>query len=394
MHDLDDPYGYLAQLRRRDPVHRLGDSPFFLVTSWDLIAEAVSRHDEFSSNLTATMVWHPDGTVTAFPIAELGSPLHVLATADEPTHRVHRALVMPSLTARRISRLEPFISETLSALWTAGLQQGRIDWVRAVAQRLPISVVAALLGFPAYDTDDLVRWSLASTVLLDGVVTADQLEAATQAVGELGVYLSEAFGAAMDEPGHNVMGDLARTVGAGDLDYDTAVMILIQLVTAGIESTVSLIGNAAWLLGTHPDIQREVRADIALLPRFVEEALRLESPFRGHYRYVVADTTLGGVALPAGSHLYLSWAAANRDDATLDVPNAIDLGSTTHRPHMAFGKGIHHCVGAALARLEGNMALEHLLGATTAFETGDREPEWEHSLLVRRLRTLTLEVTQ
>jgi len=394
MHDLDDPYGYFAQLRRRDPVHRLGDSPFFLVTSWDLIAEAVGRHEEFSSNLTATMVWHPDGTVTAFPIAELGSPLHVLATADEPMHRVHRALVMPSLTAGRVSRLKPFISETLSALWTAGLQKGCIDWVRAVAQRLPISVVAALLGFPAYDTDDLVRWSLASTVLLDGVVTADQLEAATQAVGELSAYLSEAFGAAMEEPGHNVMGDLARTVGAGDLDHETAVMILIQLVAAGIESTVSLIGSAAWLLGTHPEIQREVRADLDLLPRFIEEALRLESPFRGHYRHVVADTTLGGVALPAGSHLYLSWAAANRDDATLDVPNAVDLGATTHRSHMAFGKGIHHCVGAALARLEGRMALEHLLDATTAFNIDDQEPEWEHSLLVRRLRTLTLNVTQ
>ncbi|MYR07794.1 cytochrome P450 [Gordonia sp. SID5947] len=393
MHDLDEPYGYFSQLRDDEPVHRLGDSSFFLVTSWELISEVVSRHDEFSSNLTATMVWHPDGTITAFPIAELGSSLHALATADDPTHRTHRALVMPSLVARRVSRLETFIAETLNSLWTAGLHRGRIDWVGAVAQRLPMCVVAELLGFPAYDIDDLVRWSFASTVLLDGLVTTGQIEAATQAVGELSAYLSDAFAASLERPGQNVMGDLARTVHGGDLDQDTAVIILFQLVAAGAESTVSLIGSAAWLLGRHPDIQQQVRADIALLPRFIEEALRLESPFRGHYRHVVADTTLGGVTLPAGSRLYLSWAAANRDDARYDAPNAIDLGSTDRRSHMAFGKGIHLCIGAALARLESRIALEHLLDATATFDLADDEPEWERSLLVRRLRTLTLNVT-
>ncbi|WP_299571746.1 cytochrome P450 [uncultured Williamsia sp.] len=393
MFDLSDPYPELLELTRTAPVSRIGDSSFFAVTAWDLLADAVARTDNFSSNLTATMVWNEDGTVEEYPIAELGSPIHVLATADDPDHKAHRALVMPSLVAKRVRALEPFISQTLERLWSDGVVDGRLDWMSAIAQRLPMAVVAELLGFPTYDIDDLVRWSFAATVLLDGVVTPAQLESARREVGELTVYLSQAFDAAVANPGENVLGDLARLVDAGDLDQGTAVIIGVQLVAAGAESTVSLLGNAVYLLGRNPDVVQAIRDDRDLVPVFIEEALRLESPFRGHYRHVVADTTLGDVALPAGSHLYLMWGAANRDPANFDRPDEIDLDPAARRSHMAFGKGLHLCVGAALARLEGRVAIDHLLDRTpNGFTVDTADPDWERSLLVRRLRRLPVQV--
>lgn len=392
MHDLDNPYPYFESLRRQGAVTRLADSSFYLVGSWDLVAEAVGRPEDFSSNLTATMVWNEDGTVSEYPIAEMGSPLHVLATADEPLHRVHRTMVMPSMVAKRVRGLEPFIAQELRRLWDDGLDGSDIDWVHAIAQRLPMAVVAELVGFPTYDIDDLVRWAFSSTVLLDGVVTASQLVDATQAVGELSAYLAEAFERSLVAPGENVMGDLARLVSADRLDHDSAVMILIQLVAAGSESTVSLLGSAVWMLGLHPEIEGELRSHRDYVPLFIEEALRLESPFRGHYRHVVADTTLGDIDLPAGSHLYLLWGSANRDPAAVDDPGQVCLDSGKRRPHMAFGKGLHMCVGAPLARLEAKLAIEFLLDSTTAFDVETTDPQWERSLMVRRLRTLPVTV--
>ncbi len=393
MIDLSDPYPTLTRLCRDQPVSRVGDSSFFAVTSWALIAEAVARTDDFSSNLTATMVWKEDGTVEEYPVARFGSPVHVLATADSPEHRAHRASVMPSLVAKRVRALEPFIDRTLERLWTDGVDGNRLDWMTDVAQRLPMAVVAELLGFPTYDIDDLVRWSFAATVLLDGVVTAAELETAGEAVGELSVYLSQAFDSAVANPGENVMGDLARLVDAGTLDHGTAVMISLQLVAAGAESTVSLLGSAVYLLARNPAVVQTIRDNRHLVPVFVEEALRLESPFRGHYRHVVADTTLGDVDLPAGSHLYLVWGAANRDPADFDRPHEIDLDPATRRSHMAFGKGVHLCVGAALARLEGRVAMEHLLDRTpNGFTVDTSDPDWERSLLVRRLRHLPMRI--
>lgn len=393
VHDLQNPYPALEVLSRTAPVSRLADSTFYLVTGRDMIAEAVSRPDDFSSNLTATMVWNDDGTVDEHPLAALGSPVHVLATADDPEHRRQRATVMPALVAKRIRGLEPFVEDTLERLWTDGVRDGEIDWMTAVAQRLPVAVIGELVGFPDCDLDDLVRWSFAATTLLDGVVTAAQLEAATAAVGELGAYLSAALEKARESPGENLLGDLARQIAARDLDVGTAVMIGLQLVTAGTESTVGLLGSAVYLLGSRPHIVGELRGDRTLVPIFIEEALRLESPFRGHYRHVVTDTTLGDVVLPAGSRLYLMWGAANRDPAHLDRPDEIDLNPAVRRSHLAFGKGVHLCVGAALARLEAKLAVEYFLDRTIGgFSVDTRDPEWERSLLVRRLRHLPVRV--
>ncbi|PZT95515.1 MAG: cytochrome P450 [Gordonia sp. (in: high G+C Gram-positive bacteria)] len=393
MHDLNNPYPFYAELRRSCPVHRVGDSSFYVVSTWDLIAEALARPQDFSSNLTATMLWRDDHTVGEVDIASFGAPLHVLATADGDRHRGHRTMVMPSLVAGRVRALEAFVRDTYHQLWRAGLDEhNRIDWVQAVAQRLPMTVIAHLVGLPACDIDDLLRWTLASTVLLDAVVTTEEVRDAVAAVVEFSTYLAEAFDAAVTAPGTDVVSDLARAAAGGDIDRETAIHMLIQIVTAGAESTVSLLGTSVWMLGRRPDTVEQLRTDHTLVPVFIEEALRLESPFRGHYRHVVNDTTLGDVHLPAGSHLYLAWGSANRDPERFDNPDTLDLRPPRRRTHMAFGKGLHLCVGAALARLQGRIGVEFLLESTTALKLDNPAPDWTPSVLSRRLRTLPMTV--
>ena len=144
-----------------------------------------------------------------------------------------------------------------------------------------------------------------------------------------------------------------------------AIGILHTLLSAGGESTTSLLGNAVRILAEHPDLQEHLRQNPEQIPAFVEEALRLEPPFRYHMRSVPKDTTLGGVDIPAGATVLLLWGAANRDAAEFERPDEIDLHRQVPRRHVAFGRGIHHCVGAPLARIEARNVLTVLLERTT-----------------------------
>jgi cytochrome P450 family 144 len=385
---IQDPYPLYHRMLATGPVHRIGDSGFFAVCSWDAINEVVARPQVFSSNLTATMTYQ-DGRVGAFVMGELGGDVQALATADDPAHAAHRKLLVPQLAARRINALEPFIGETADRLWAEGVQGGAIEWMAAMANRLPMMIVGRLIGVPGSDIDQLVRWGYASTQMVEGLVGQDELAAAGAAVMELSGYINEHFQRASADPQDNLLGDLAMARAAGELAEVTALTMMITLFSAGGESTASLIGSAAHVLASRPDIQQQVRENPALLGAFLEEVLRYEPPFRGHYRHVVSDTRLCGVDLSAGSRLVLLWGAANRDPSHFEDANEFRLDRPGGKGHISFGKGAHFCVGAALARLEARIVIGELLERTShidASETG----RWLPSLLVRRLERLGL----
>jgi cytochrome P450 len=213
--------------------------------------------------------------------------------------------------------------------------------------------------------------------------------AAGIAVLELSGYITEQFQQATADRQDNLIGDLATACATGELADVTALAMMITLFSAGGESTASLIGSAAWILATRPDIQRQVSDQPELLGAFLEEVLRYEPPFRGHYRHVVDDTTLCGADLPAGSRLLLLWGAANRDPSHFDDPDQFRLDRPGGKSHISFGKGAHFCVGAALARLEARIVLGHLVEHTAKIEAAD-VGRWLPSLLVRRLESLHL----
>lgn len=388
---LQNPYPLYDRMRAEAPVQRIGDSVFYAVCGWDALQEAVDRVGDFSSNLTATLVFHDDGTVTPFDMGPAGGAAHALATADDPVHALHRKILLPHLSAKRVRIIEEFATQTAERLWEENLRDGQIEWMSAVANRLPMMVVARLLGLPDDDVDRLIRLGYATTTLLDGVVTADQLEAAFAAALELSGYVTEHFEKASATNEYGLMADLAARCASGELEQLPALGIMLTLFSAAGESTASLLGSAAWILADRPAIQRQIRENPELLTAFIEETLRLESPFRGHYRHVWRDTTLAGVEVPADSHLLLMWGAANRDPAHFDAPNEFRLDRTSAKGHLAFGKGLHFCVGAALARLEAHIVLGKLLDRTTWIEAMD-VGEWLPSILVRRRKWLRLAV--
>lgn len=383
--DLFDPS------RTSPGIERVGDSGFYAVRSWDLIVEAASRVEDFSSNLTATMVVGRGGEVTEFPVAGLGSPVHALATADGQVHRAHRSVVTSSLSPRTLRAWRPFVDRRLRELWADGWRDGGIDWVADIAERLPPAVIAELMGLPPQDADRLWEWAFASTRMLDGMVTADELDDSLRSAGELVDHLSAAVTGAEAGQGASVLGALARELERGDISHDAAVQVLVQLVAAGIESTVGHLGTLVWRLGQHPEHLDRLRSDPGRRSSFIEETLRTDAPFRGHYRHVTTDTELGGTALAAGTHLFLLWGSANRDPRRYGDPDRFgpdrDEGS-----HLAFGRGIHFCLGAALARMESRAALDFLLDLGGDLEIDVSRTEWHQSLLVRRLRSLRLTV--
>jgi cytochrome P450 family 144 len=387
-HDgIQDPYPIYDEMRTIAPVHQVGESPFFLVCGWDAVVDAIDRVDDFSSNLSATMVYQEDGTVVPFAMDQ-----HILAAADDPAHAEHRKILLPHLSAKRVRIIEQYAAETAERLWDENLAaDGHYEWMSAMANKLPMTVVAKLLGLPEGDVDNLIRCGYATTALLDGLITSDQIEAAGMAGMELAGYVLDHFEKAAIDPQPGLISDLATRYASGEIDQEVALIIMLTLFSAAGESTASLLGSAAWILVDRPDVQEQLRADPRLLGAFIEETLRFEPPFRGHYRHVRHHTSLGGVPVPANSHLLLLWGAANRDPAHFDEPNEFRLDRSGGRGHMAFGKGVHFCVGAALARLEAQIVLRTLLERTEWIETVEVGP-WLPSILVRRRERLLLAV--
>jgi cytochrome P450 family 144 len=388
---LQDPYPLYDRMRAEAPVHRIGDSAFYAVCGWDAVLEAVERVEDFSSNLTATMVFHDDGTVTPFDMGPLGDPSHALATADDPVHAMHRKILLPHLSAKRVRIIEEFAAQTADRLWHENLHDGQIEWMSAMANRLPMMVVARLLGLPDDNVDKLIRLAYAATTLLDGIVTADQLQASGMAAIKLSGYVLEHFEKASANAEQGLIGDVAARCASGELEQTPALAIMLTLFGAAGESTASLLGSAARILTDRPEIQQQLRENPELLGVFIEEALRFESPFRGHYRHVLRDSTLAGVEVPADSRLLLMWGAANRDPEHFEAPNEFRLDRNSAKDHVTFGKGVHFCVGAALARLEARIVLGMLLEHTSWIEAADIG-EWLPSILVRRRDRLQLAV--
>ncbi|WP_374159472.1 cytochrome P450 [Mycobacterium sp. G7A2] len=388
---LQDPYPLYARMLATAPVHQIGDSGFYAVCGWDAVTDAVARPQDFSSNLTGTMVYQSDGTVGTFPMDDLGGPSQVLAIADDPAHALHRRKLVPQLAAKRIRTLESFVAAATERLWAEQVSDGHVEWMSAIANRLPMLVVCRLLGVPDEDAEQLAEWGYASTQLLEGLVSQEQLAGAGAAAMQLAQYVAEKFDAQAAHPQDTLMGALARDCAEGELDVMTAQMMMITLFGAGGESTASLIGSATALLATRPELQHRLRDDYSLIPVFLEETLRFEPPFRGHYRHVLRDCVLAGHELAEGSRLILLWGAANRDPAHFASPDEFRLDRPNSKGHIVFGKGVHFCVGAALARMEARIVLEHLLANTRRLEA-DGPSRWLPSLLVRRLERLTLRV--
>jgi len=393
-----DPCPYFARLRAEDPVHEVDGSGMFLVTRMDLIKQVIADTETFSNHYVGFLQRDDDGTSFVLPLGPRGSDPAtgwVLATADPPDHLRHRRVMQPHLTPSAVETLTPTMRGFATELLAPGLAAGRIEWMGAVAEPLPMRVLARLLDLPDAAIPQMLEFGYASGERLSGLASRARLAELDEiAFGTAGAFVLDAY-IGRDGASDSVVGSIVAAVGSGELSETEALAMLAVVVIAGGESTTGLVGNAAHLLAAHTDVQERLRADRSLITAFVEEAARLQPSFRNHPRLVTRDTELAGVRIPAGSHLALVWPAGNRDPDAFPDPDTIDLDRSSSRSHVTFGWGTHLCIGAPLARAEARVALESLIESTAWIELDPDAPppEYVPSLMVRRLRNLPLRVT-
>jgi cytochrome P450 len=389
---IECPYRSYEQIRRECPVHKSPRGGHFVVSRYQDLRAAVMDPAKFSSELVAVPT--PDGIADLGALqgrAEEGLPPPVLAIADPPVHTRHRKLLTRVFSAHEVTRFEPKIRALASELVDGFADRGHAELMGELAVPLPMTIIADVLGFPRSDLDRLKGWSDAGVKMLSGVNDfAELLEAGKHAL-ELESYLLERLEEKAAAPGDDVASLLVTAGPRSDPPLSRAEMsaLLLQLLIAGNESTTSLIGNAVYLLLRSEDLLQRIRADRALIPALLEETLRLESPFQGHFRRATTDVELGGTKIPAGSVVMLLWGSANRDAGAFPAPDDVDLQRPNAKEHVAFGEGIHYCLGAALARLEARIAIDTLLDRLADLRLAEtRDLPHERSFFIRRLREL------
>lgn len=382
---LDDPYPFYDLLIAEAPVWQVGDTPIYTVNSHAAVTEACARVEDFSSNLRYFLYRDEQGLPVRHPHG-LGSS-QVLATADPPLHAAHKKVISPAFSPNRIAALEVSVAEMTRGHLEPGLAEGRIEFMGALANRIPIDVVTDLIAFTERNTDALLRMAMVQTDMLASAIPLEVLEERLAISDGTYMWIVQQLQRAIEQGGEGILGGLAQGIRAGEVDMMVAITILSILFAAGGESTSSLIGNAVHLLAKDPELQQRLREEPALIPRLVEEALRLESPFRHHMRVAARTSDLCGVEMPEGATLLMMWGAANRDPAVFERPDQVDLDRP--RRHVAFGSGIHVCLGNTLARLEARVIIETLLASTRHF-AADGSAKQVHSLAVRRFESLPL----
>ncbi len=394
---VECPYPFYAAMRCEAPVYQVPGAGFFIVSRYQDIKTVLLDTATFTSRTGPGVRKEPPKEVLEI-LSQGWLPVDTLLTNDPPSHRRYRGLVNKAFTPRRVALIEPSVRTIANTLVDAFIADSRVELVSQFAVPLPLTVIANALGVPPADQALFKRWSDDAVAPLGGMITPErELECAKSTV-EFQRY----FAAKLDErraaPQDDVLTDLINARLEGETPLNTAEMlnILQQLLVAGNETTTNLIASAMLLLLQNPQQLASVCADRSLIPNFVEEALRFESPVQGLFRMAKVETELGGVKIPAGSRLVLMYASGNRDDQEFPQADRFDICRANAKDHFAFGAGIHYCLGASLARLEATVAFETLLGRLPHIRLAEGQNDYTHtpSFILRGLKALHLEFDQ
>jgi cytochrome P450 len=404
-----DPYPYFDALRSQCPVHRETHHDVVMVTGYEEAIEVYHDTETFSSCTSVT------GPFPGFPVPLEGDDVTALIeeyrdqlpfsdqlpTFDPPKHTAHRALLMRLITPKRLKENEEFMWRLADRQIDEFIANGECDLVHDFGQPFAMLVVADLLGVPE-DDHEVFRTRLAPTRQQTGAVGSTSEATLTHAPLEfLYEQFTEYIEARRREPRDDVMTGLAtaKFPDGSTPEVIDVVRIAANLFAAGQETTVRLLGAAFQLLGERPDLQRMLRDDRTLIPNFVEEALRIESPVKGDFRLARVATNVGGVDIPAGTTVMVLNGAANHDPRRFEDPDEFQIDRVNARQQIAFGHGIHTCPGAPLARAEGRVSIERFLDRTTEIRiseeqhgpAGQRRYEYVPTFILRGLRRLHLE---
>ncbi|MGB1289077.1 MAG: cytochrome P450 family protein, partial [Aggregatilineales bacterium] len=351
-----DAHRWLAQMRDEAPVYEgtfMRGQKVYLISRYDDM-DTLSRDNRFVRNPANTGsnsagVWMPKA---------FRALMQNMLSSDEPDHRRLRNLVHKAFTPRRIADLETRIEAIAHQLMDEALAQRDVDFIQAYALPLPVQVIAEMIGIPPEDRHLFVKWTNA---LMVGT-SPFQMMKAVPSIWSFMRYTRKLADKRRTDPQDDLITGLIQAEAEGEVFTEEELIAMVfLLVVAGHETTVGLIGNGTRALLNHPEQQEMLRSDMSLLPTAIEELLRYDGPLvTGEMNLAPEDVHLHGTTIPQGSTVLLSMLSANRDAAIFENPDTLDLTRSPNK-HLAFGKGIHYCLGAPLARLEAHIAFRVLL---------------------------------
>ena len=387
----EDPYPLYRRLREEDPVHRGAVGEWVITTYADVAT--VLGDPRFSNDLTSTEMQRARIAAIGAEAAEFDSGLSMISM-DPPDHTRLRRLVQKAFTPRAVEVLRPRIEEIVEGLLDPVEAAGSMDLIADFAFPFPIIVICELLGVPISDRALFHR--LTAAMLDDTSFATDDAAAMQKSFGarmEMQRYMGELVARRRREPTDDLMGALVKVEQEGDqLSERELVETGMLLLIAGHVTTSNLIGNGMLALLRHPEELRRLREDPALGRSAVEELLRYDGPVHAISRAALEDVELHGRTIRAGDLVMAQIGAANRDPARFPDPERLDLGRRDNR-HVAFGRGIHFCLGAPLARVEGEIAIAALLRRFPEMALATDRPRWTGSFL-RGLEELPLTVAR
>jgi cytochrome P450 len=371
------------------PISSIGNSGFHLISSFELIQEVLDREADFSANLKGVLYRSHDGKPDCFDLSETGA-LDVIATADGANHARHKKVLANAFTTKSVMQYEAYIRKIADK----EIQKIKVNGGSCIAtiEKIPAMVISKLIGLPDTEYDDFIRWIMIGGSILAGEISSDGLHYLAVETEKMSGYLLEKFNL-LQNPNfrdQSLLSVLRDAFENGDISQEEAIGIAIILFGAGGESTSALMGSSIYHLATKSEIQNELRKNNELIGPFIEEVIRMSPPFRFHYRHVNSDCFLGGYPLLSGEKLLLSWDSANRDENQFNNPNEFSLKREKPKNHIGFGRGVHFCIGATLARLEVKIFIETLLESFDQFKLKN-EPCYLNSIFVRRFTSLEIE---
>ena len=376
-----DPYPAYARLRARDPVHRSR-----LMDAWVFSrfadADAILRdHRHFSNDPRKRVASRRQASL---PRVEEPSMLFL----DLPDHTRLRALVNQAFTPPAVAALEPHIRGLMTTLLDAVDDPSAFDLMQAVAKPLPVIVIAEMLGIPPKDREQFGIWSDQRARILEPTLTPAERETAESAMRAIDAYLEPIISQRKADPRDDIISALAQADEEGDRLTEREVLIMLRLLlVAGNETTTNLIGNGMLALLRHPDQMAALRDDPGLIPSAVEELLRFDSPVQVDMRSALDDCDVNGFPVRRGDSVVMLLGAANRDPDRFEAPDRLDVRRGDQN-HLSFGRGIHHCLGAPLARLEGRVVIEALIERFGSMRLLDDRPPFRSSVVLRGLLSL------
>ena len=388
-----DPYPTYARLRSSAPVHRAAmpdGRGVWLITRYEDVL-AVLKDERFVKDWRSALT--PEQLAEIPPIPEVMKPIsRNMLDTDPPDHERLRALVSKAFTPRLIERMRPRVQAIADGLLDAVQDKGEMDLIDDYAFPLPITVIAELLGVPAEDRNNFREWSDAA---VSGNASQEYLEEILiphmQAFTD---YLRALFEEKHANPRDDLVSALVQAEEAGDkLSEDELLGMVFLLLVAGHETTVNLIGNGVLALLQHPDQLRKLKDDPSLIKPAVEELLRYDGPVEtSTERFAREDVDMGRTVIPRGEMVLVVLAAADHDPERFSDPDNLDITRTDNR-HLAFGKGVHHCLGAPLARMEGQIAISTLLRRmpNLRLKGSPESLSWRPGMILRGLRGLPVE---